>query len=436
VCCFVIFGPLVTDAANVRGGTKRHYGGVRWPSCISHREQEVENLFVFRDAVMAFVNITMAMLFFSGAGINDTSQSKNSKSVLESLMALHPQVRQIDALTGLRAVAALWVMLYHFQSYKMDQVYSFGIADPLTTKGGLGVDLFFILSGFIMLHVYAASFHRQVNGSNYSEFLIYRIARLYPVHVFTLGIMLALATASTLVGGRAPLHPEMYSGGAMISNLLLIHAWFGAASPNMPAWSISAEWFAYLLFPALCYWIQTNRYIPAIYCVVAVAALAILPGPIVHIPLVQVMIDFVMGMAILRILDTVYLPKITGACAISTIVILLYCAPESGAIMLVVMAILIAALARGQDYFGGALSHPIAVYIGEISYSLYMVHWPVRAILREVFAKLAPAAHPLLIIPAYCAATLIAAAATYHLVEVPGRRMIRRLSVTREEASL
>ena len=337
------------------------------------------------------------------------------------------------ALTGLRAVAALWVMLFHFQTYKVDQVYSFGKADPLITRGGLGVDLFFILSGFIMLYVYAGWFQRQVNGGKYTEFLIYRIARLYPVHLLSLTIMLGLALASLLVGGRAPSHLESYSREAIVTNLLLVHAWFAIDSPNIPSWSISAEWFAYLLFPSLCYFIQKNRYIPAIYCASAVMALAFLPKTLTDNELVMVAVDFVAGMEFWRLLGEAVWPKMAGICTFSAIVLLLYWGPESKLLLIVAMAILIAALARDHDYLGRALSYPIPVYFGNISYSIYMIHWPVRTIMRELFAKLAPAVHPLLMIATYCIVTVIVAAITYHFVEVPGRRLIRRIGMMSEK---
>ena len=73
------------------------------------------------------------------------------------------------------------------------------------------------------------------------------------------------------------------------------------------------------------------------------------------------------------------------------------------------------------------LSHPVIVYLGEISYSIYMTHWLVRIVLRELFLRLAPSAPPPIIIACYVAATIGAAVMVYHWIEMPGRRLLRSL---------
>lgn len=91
---------------------------------------------------------------------------------------------QIDALTGIRAIAALWVVGFHFGLFPLG---SLGLDDalPVLRYGYLGVDLFFVLSGFIIYHV-----HQRDAGSlsigSVLHFYGLRLARMYPVHLLTL----------------------------------------------------------------------------------------------------------------------------------------------------------------------------------------------------------------------------------------------------------
>jgi peptidoglycan/LPS O-acetylase OafA/YrhL len=164
--------------------------------------------------------------------------------------------RDIPALTGLRGVAALWVVAYHLREASANGgtgLFDFGPADALIAHGYLGVDLFFVLSGFIIRHVYGCWFAEQVRPQDCVRFLRYRIARLYPVHIVTLVLMLVLYGAARAVGTH-PHNLNSYSIFSLLNNLTLTHAWWGAiGSPNTPARSISA-----LLFPLGC-WLLSRR---------------------------------------------------------------------------------------------------------------------------------------------------------------------------------
>lgn len=338
------------------------------------------------------------------------------------------KIRQIDALTGLRAVAALWVMIYHFRNFKEGQHFDFGLADPLILGGHFGVDLFFVLSGFIITHVYAEAFRQSTSPlTSIMDFLIYRVARIYPVHLLTLFGMLGLAAVSSVVGGRSPQHSDLYSYEAVSASMLMVNAWLGTGTPNMPAWSISAEWLAYLLFAPLCFGLHRVRSAPACYGVVALVMLSFFPGPAVDHPIGRVVADFILGMAAYKLVEGLVLPRFTGITSALCLAALTYFDWQSIPLFVLVMAILIATLAQDADYLAKLLSHPVPVYLGEISYSLYMVHWPVRVVLREAFSALPASLHPLIIIAGYSVTTLVVAAVVYHLVEVPGRKLIRRI---------
>jgi peptidoglycan/LPS O-acetylase OafA/YrhL len=161
----------------------------------------------------------------------------------------HPYPSDLPGLTTLRFFAAIWVVLYHYVWW-FTSPGAPTLKIPLIIEGGLGVDFFFLLSGFILTHAHL----RQIRTStlNVKQFLIKRLARIYPLHLATLLFFLALVIALHVC--RIPvLNPERYDPVQLVLNIFLLQAWqtHDAGAWNFPSWSISAEWFAYLIFPAL-----------------------------------------------------------------------------------------------------------------------------------------------------------------------------------------
>jgi peptidoglycan/LPS O-acetylase OafA/YrhL len=110
---------------------------------------------------------------------------------------------QLPSLTPLRGVAALWVVLYHYcGTAQFLPNLDITPHSYLISKGYLAVDMFFILSGFVMAHVYRRTFSESVS-KHYRGFLVARIARLYPLHVFILALFILAATASQFMTGLA-----------------------------------------------------------------------------------------------------------------------------------------------------------------------------------------------------------------------------------------
>jgi peptidoglycan/LPS O-acetylase OafA/YrhL len=157
--------------------------------------------------------------------------------------------REITDLTICRALFAAWVFTYHIDLHADFSAY-LGPAACLIRRGYLGVDGFFLLSGFILARV-----HPEFSLSTTGAFRFWgkRLARIYPVHLAVL-ILLAAVAASGLALGIVPHDPGRFSLIALLQDLLLIQGW-GVANQlawNYPSWSISTEWAGYLLFPIFC----------------------------------------------------------------------------------------------------------------------------------------------------------------------------------------
>lgn len=166
-----------------------------------------------------------------------------------------PSMKQtyLTTLTPLRGVAALLVVVFHFNLMVMP------IIDPAITQlhrhWSLMVDFFFILSGFIMTYVYGEWFAGWVSGKRYRRYMAARFARIYPLHLLMLlwlvGVYIILVPVNHL-----PQDAEsqmVFDLKTIPLHLLLLHgfnqAWTGTW--NLPAWSIGSEWLLYLLFPLL-----------------------------------------------------------------------------------------------------------------------------------------------------------------------------------------
>ena len=160
---------------------------------------------------------------------------------------------EIKALAGARAIPALMIVLFHFDSAHGYVPFD-AVLGPPAMKGYLWVEFFFALSGFLLLHVYGEG----GKPLRYGAFLKARLARLYPVHFVTLITMVALVAvrmmASQLFGfvSHFPqLQQPLNTPATFVANLLLVQGWniVPGLSWNGAAWFVSVEFLLCLIFP-------------------------------------------------------------------------------------------------------------------------------------------------------------------------------------------
>ncbi|HEX7883630.1 MAG TPA: acyltransferase [Afipia sp.] len=348
----------------------------------------------------------------------------------------------IASLTGIRALAAFLVLFLH-----ADQNIPIGLSHiGAVSRGYLGVDLFFLLSGFILTYVYFDSMGRPT-GRKFAIFMWHRFIRLYPVHIAVLAALVMIV----LSAGRLGLNlrsPEAFTFSALPWQVLLVHAWgvTDQMSWNVPSWSISAEWFAYLCFPLVAFGLGRIRD-PRMLLVIAVISLGAaalifsmagwgLSGAwIAPSALVRISGSFVCGAALCRyaVMHRALERKsiLTDAAAMATLAAFLVL-PSFGMpdfALIALLAVFIATLAMSRGITARLFSLAPMVWLGEISYSLYMVHFPVLRALGIVFklervAAMGPVAA--IAIYAFAIGVCVAAAAVlYYAVERPLRVRLR-----------
>jgi peptidoglycan/LPS O-acetylase OafA/YrhL len=351
-----------------------------------------------------------------------------------------PTPVDLRPLTALRFMAALWVALYTFWP-NLDV----GFLPNLAAKGYLGVELFFVLSGFILSHVYLHAFAEK--RFSYRGFLWARIARVYPLHVFTLLGVMALGLAAVAVG--LSIDASILSWKSLPAHLLMLHAWgfAGEAGWNHPSWSISAEWFAYLAFPlfALAAWPMRKR--PwvatagtAVFLMGLYAAFERLAGfPLTEATFrwgaLRIVPCFAYGCALYLVYRRAPLPH-AGLLALSAAVVMGASASVLAwdAVTVLAAGLLILALASVPDGKAGWLGSKPAVYLGEISYSVYMVCAPWQILAVNLAARATGAEDKRLHVLVWLGIILgliAAAAATYHLIERPARKALRGMAERR-----
>lgn len=353
----------------------------------------------------------------------------------------------LRALTTLRFLAALWVVLFAAWPH-----LDIGFTPIAVTKGYLGVEVFFVLSGFILSHVYLEAAGRgQAGGFSYRGFLWARIARVYPLHLITLAGMIGLGVAATVAG--LTVSESLLDWRSLPAHLSLTHAWGLASSAafNHPSWSISAEWFAYLSFPAFAFVAWRMRARPVLATALAAAgALALYAGfeafagfglteATFRWGALRIVPCFALGCALYLIhrrAPVRHAGRVAAVCAVA----LVGCAALGLWDPLVVLFAggLILGLGGLDNARAGVMASKPAVYLGEISYSIYMVCAPVLLLGVNVAARLTGAEDKRLhaiVWLAVLALIPVAAAATYHLVERPARRALRGLAARNGSAS-
>ncbi len=157
-------------------------------------------------------------------------------------------VPSLNNIEGLRLVSSLVIVAGHYVPYV--QVVGW------ITKFHLAVDLFFAISGIVIAYTYQG---RIQNFRDYNNFMLRRIARLYPLHLITLCFYVAIGLFA-LLGILKVDDIRKYNFDMLISNLFLVQAWLpnGVISFNYVSWSISAELFVYLLFPLISVCLANN----------------------------------------------------------------------------------------------------------------------------------------------------------------------------------
>ncbi len=331
-----------------------------------------------------------------------------------------PERPQLPALTGLRFLLALWVVLDHLTGPGMPlEASARHLPHPvyaLVRGGYLAVATFFVLSGFVLARSYGLEPWPRERLRKYA---VARFARIYPVYALSLALV-----APFVIADRTP------GKAALVTKYgLLLQGWTGTLPVgwNTPAWSLSCEIFFYVCFPLLA--VVLRRVHPAILAGVACLLTRVLFLLGVHDewkPLVH-FADFMMGVAAARLFDllaqqrkavpgpVVYLPAAALGSALIAWPELLPQGVDLNSALRPLNALLLVGFALGTGVAARLLSSAGAVFLGKASYAVYILHVPL----------LWWATRWNLPVTAYLPVLLLLSLSVYRFIEEPANRYLR-----------
>jgi peptidoglycan/LPS O-acetylase OafA/YrhL len=358
----------------------------------------------------------------------------------------------LNSLTSLRFFAAMAVFLVHL--YYLNEIpYLNVVYNRIFIEGSTGVTFFFILSGFILTYNY---YHRMKTLDRYQlkKFYIARVARIYPVHLMTFLISIPLFYS---VIKKYPLEYSL----KVVTNLTLLQSFIPLKdfyfSFNGVSWSLSNELFFYLLLPFILYSISnyTKKFkltsSKLIFCGIGIWLFAftivfmfkditIHPWLFYILPMFRI-IDFTVGIILglsFISFSNKYKPneqsKLWSIFEILSIVLLgvaIYFVPnipESfhySVYYLPFMSIIIYIFAHQKGIISRMLSKKQFVFLGEISFSFYMIH---QLIINYIGSISVFRTHLILSSIGAFLASLILSAIIYTYYEIPLRNKIRTRS--------
>jgi len=362
---------------------------------------------------------------------------------------MHKQ--EVRALTGLRGIAAVMVMLYHFNTAALLD----GRLGNLMSNGYLMVDLFLVLSGFVLTLNYGHLFEHSLDRSELLRFLYRRLSRIYPLYA-VMTLTASLLVASSLMD-RWPGPPVAASA---LVNLTMLQTLFNVPTLDTPGWSVSAEWIASLCFPFIVLALLRRSW-PANVLAMS-GALAMLPliaiSPALFdepkrsgfldiwhygtpYPVIRCLADFVMGVIAYRALESARLRRCLGhpgvAGLIGVLTLLLLTVKNADVLIVACFPLLILALQSGQHPAARLIGAAPFYRLGVISYSIYLVHNQLNYFMHDLAGKLlgqglGTAQATAVSIAVFAGLAIVLARITYLCIERPAMLALRKVRKLRE----
>lgn len=307
-------------------------------------------------------------------------------------MAAQGKSSTIPSLTGVRGIAALWVLVYHLQSFSRQLGLGALGSVPLLRGGWAGVDLFFVLSGFVLMLTHETQF-RALSWGNLGRFAALRALRIYPVSTAVLLMILGLVTvdATFRTWFAQAAVPTNLTATAFVRTLFLANRWWLPADGdwNQPTWSLSAELVGYVAFPFIAV-VATRISMKPLLIVLAVLCLLfpvmvsigvsgrIYNDDIFWGALPRMIGSFTGGIVLCRLhrLTPELWRGVQGRIADIALVLIVVdmAIPHASGAAPLLFGVLVYGLASDRGFANTWFSTSFSVLLGRISFPLYLVH--------------------------------------------------------------
>ena len=292
-----------------------------------------------------------------------------------------------------RGVFALVIVLHHLK------INTFIHTSNFIQNGGLVVDFFFVLSGFIIAYNYLG----KINSKK--EVILFqkkRFYRLYPLHLLTLILFIFIEVLKLLAIKYTAFEPtyrpfdSFNNYYSLVSNFFLLHGWYGW-SYNLPSWSISTEFYTYLIFALIVYkFINQNRifylliFLSLVIFLLEHYGLASLQNFIYPTRCVY---SFFIGVLTYYFFSKYYKTVSFILPLIFLILSLIFISKSHNLAMnyryifaplFFSLTIFFTANLKEDNFYYNILSNKFTVYLGSISYGIYMIHFGVIWFFRQI----------------------------------------------------
>lgn len=380
---------------------------------------------------------------------------------------LKTQIIYLNSLTSVRGIAAILIVIHHFSKGLLpfwgDQLASYTF---LIKNSYLCVDFFFVLSGFILAHVYLKSFNSGVIKKDYKSFIFSRFSRIYPLHLLTLLFLVGLEILRLIYfmwlsshnpsqltnSDLRPPFSENYSLISLLMNIVMLQA-FDLINPplfdqntywNQPAWSISAEWCIYLIVPfLLCFLWQKKAFLNGLiyglalilFCLIFKSGKLDLPG---ILSIVRCGAECTIGILTYQVYQSnIFQEKFKqdwlGIMAFLSIILIMHF-NQGITLILPFVSIFLLSCSFNEQFINKFLSSKMMFFLGTISYSIYMVHWLIQDLIRtawklifhQSFGTELTVNQATGIIIILVGLVIICSTLTYYLLELPLREKLKK----------
>lgn len=389
---------------------------------------------------------------------------------------IHREKTHVLPLDSIRGIAATSVVIHHLllmPTFLAAFPHNAWIDCSFFRSSWLLVDLFFVLSGMVMS---LSSVEGEFGRFSLRDFMVRRLARVYPLHIVMLAasLLFRLLRISLVMAGivvAAPAAFEVNNSYSFLLNVFLLHSmgFIDYLSWNAPSWSISVEFYTYLAFGLVVLLAQRMRSLSLFYALsgaIALGSLAIIVfgldkkslGLQTDFGILRCFVSFFLGVLTVRVVrrlpgkpDTVVqgVVQLVGMIASIVLVSMVEAYPAASFLAPLTFSVFLGSLLAFPDALlvpRMLVTKPL-VWLGQRSYSIYMVHALVvlfaEYFVRAVGAKrivaldtVQPGLPATLNLVVALAAVFLVSHYTYRYVEIPGGKILRDLLGRRPRLSV